>query len=59
MVKDHADKEKKEGNLLFNDALNTFCIYGYMVKDHSDKERKEGNLLFNDHSTHFVFMVIW
>ena len=24
---------KKEGNVLFNDALNTFFIYGYMVKD--------------------------
>ena len=33
----------KEGNLLFNDALNTFYlrIYGvrHMVKDHSDSER--------------------
>ena len=31
----------KEGNVLFNDALNTFNLrlYGvrYMVKDHSDK----------------------
>ena len=38
---------RKEGNVLFNDALNTF-IYGYMavrnmVKDHSDSER--GNSL--------------
>ena len=33
---------KREGNVLFNDALNTFFIYGYMasdmVKNHSDKE---------------------
>ena len=33
----------KEGNILFNDALNTFCLrlYGvrHMVKDHSDSER--------------------
>ena len=33
----------KEGNVLFNDALNTFnlWLYGvtYMVKDHSDSER--------------------
>ena len=36
-VLDHADLE---GNALFNDALNTFYIYGYM-------ERK-GNVLFND-----------
>ena len=32
----------KEGNVLFNDALNTFYLrlYGvkYMVKDHSDSE---------------------
>ena len=38
---------RKEGNVLFNDALNTFYLrlYGvrHMVKDHSDSER--GNLL--------------
>ena len=38
---------KKEGNVLFNDALNTFYLrlYGVrhnMVKDHSDSER--GNM---------------
>ena len=49
MVKDHSDSEKgrKEGNVLINDALNTFYLrlYGvrHMVKDHSDSER--GNLL--------------
>ena len=34
----------KEGNVLFNDALNTFYLrlYGvrHMIKDHSDNERK-------------------
>ena len=39
--------EWKEGNFLFNDALNIFYLrlYGvrHMVKDHSDSER--GNLL--------------
>ena len=34
----------KEGNILFNDALNTFYLrlYGvrHMLKDHSDSERK-------------------
>ena len=34
---------RKEGNVLFNDTLNTFYLwlYGvrYMVKDHSDSER--------------------
>ena len=37
----------KEGNVLFNDTLNTFYLqlYGFrhMVKDHSDSEK--GNLL--------------
>ena len=49
MVKDHSDSKRgrKEGNVLFNDALNTFYLrlygIGHMVKDHSDSER--GNLL--------------
>ena len=38
---------RKEGNVLFNDTLNTFYLWLYgvrhMVKDHSDSER--GNLL--------------
>ena len=38
---------RKEGNVLFNDALNTFYLrlygVGHMVKDHSDSER--GNAL--------------
>ena len=42
---------RKEGNVLFNDALNTFYLrlygVGHMVKDHSDSGRKEGNVLFN------------
>ena len=40
-------RSRKEGNVLFNDALNTFYLrlYGirHMVKDHSDSKR--GNLL--------------
>ena len=50
MVKDHSDSEKgrrKEGNILFNNALNTFYLrlYGvrHIVNDHSDSKR--GNLL--------------
>ena len=35
---------RKEGNVLFNDALNTFYLWLYgvrdIVKDHSDCERK-------------------
>ena len=34
---------RKEGNVLFNDPLNTFYLQlygvGHMVKDHSDSER--------------------
>ena len=34
---------RKEGNVLFNEALNTFYLrlydVGHMVKDHSDSER--------------------
>ena len=34
---------RKEGNVLFNDALNTFYLrlygVGHMVKDHSDSEK--------------------
>ena len=37
------EEGKKEGNILFNDAVNTFYLrlYGvrHMVKDHSDSER--------------------
>ena len=49
MVKDHSDSERgnplllQEGNVLFNDALNTFYLrlYGveHMIKDHLDSER--------------------
>ena len=41
---------RKEGNVLFNDALDTFYLrlYGvrHMVKDHSDSERANIGLLF-------------
>ena len=42
MVKDHSDNERKEGNVLFNDALNTFYLWLYgirhMVYDHSQRK---------------------
>ena len=42
---------RKEGNVLFNEALNTFYLqlYGveHMLQDHSDSERGS-NVLFND-----------
>ena len=38
------EEGRKEGNILFNDALNTFYLrlYGvrHMVKDHTDSERR-------------------
>ena len=44
---DEIVNEVMEGNVLFNDALNTFYLrlygVGHMVKDHSYSER--GNLL--------------
>ena len=40
-------KTRKEGNILFNDTLNTLYLrlygIGHIVKDHSDSER--GNLV--------------
>ena len=40
---DETDVVRKEGNVLFNDALNTFYLQLYGVihlgKDHSDSER--------------------
>ena len=54
-----------EGNVLFNDALNTFYLplYGvrFMVKEHSESERqrKEGNILLNNALNTFYFTVIW
>ena len=51
-------ERRKEGNDLFNNALNTFCLrlYGIrdIVKDYSDSEKgkkerkKERSVLFND-----------
>ena len=39
----HSDKQERERNVLFNDALNTFYLrlYGvrHMVKDHFDSEK--------------------
>ena len=64
MVKDHSysDKGRKEqGNVLFNDALNTFYLrlYGvwHMVKDHSysEKGRRKEMFYLTMHSTHFIY----
>ena len=46
---EYTKKEMKEGNVLFNDALNTFYLrlygVGHIVKDHSDSEKE--NLLLS------------
>ena len=43
----YMEEGRKEGNVLFNDALNTFYLrlygVGHMAKDHSNSER--GNML--------------
>ena len=40
----HGSEFKQEGNVLFNDALNTFYLrlygVGHMVKDHSDRREE-------------------
>ena len=53
------EKGRKEGNVLFNDALNTFYLrlYGvtHMVKDHSDSEREREMFYLTTHSTNFIY----
>ena len=56
------DQIKKEGYVLFNEALNTFylqlCRIGHMIKVHSDSKREEGRkemFYFTTHSTHFIY----
>ena len=57
--------DKKEGNVLFNDALNTFYLLLYsirhMVKDHSDNERnplQQHGLLFSINSKGYFICTI-
>ena len=54
----------QEGNISFNDALNTFYLWlygvGHMVKDHLDNERgnplpPHGNVYLTTHSTNFIY----
>ena len=37
---------RKEGNVLFNDAFNTFYLRLYGVKDHSDSEMKPAAAIY-------------
>ena len=57
-------ERRKEGNVLFNDALNTFYLlfygFGHMVKDHSDSERgRKEMVLFNDALNTFYLRYLW
>ena len=50
---------RKEGNVLFNDTLNTVYLQlygiGHMVKDHSDSDRGR-NKMFLRHTQHiFIY----
>ena len=61
---------RKEGNVLFDNALNTFCLViwkeGNVLFDDALNTfylrlygRKEGNVLFDDALNTFLFMVIY
>ena len=47
IVNSYYYEERKEGNALYDDVLNTFYLrlYGvrHMIKDHSDSERKHSS----------------
>ena len=49
MVKDHSDSGRKEGNVLFNEAVNTFYFYGYMASAmcSSGVVKQKANFNFN------------
>ena len=53
-------EERNEGNVLFNNTINTFYLrlYGVrdMVKDHSDSERGRKEMFYlMTHSTQFIY----
>ena len=51
----HMVKEgKKEGNVLFNDTLNTFYLRLYGVM-HMVKEGRKELFYLTTHSTHFIY----
>ena len=56
-VNDHSAREwRKEGNVLFNDALNTFYLQLYGIsKGPLIQWVKEGNVLFNNALNTFYF----
>ena len=53
---------RKEGNVLFKDALNTSYLrlygIGHMVKDHSYSEKGRKRFI-KRRSQHILFTVIW
>ena len=62
MVKDQSARGRKQGNVLFNDVLDTFyftVIFRNTYGKGPISERKEGNVLFNDVLNTFYFTVIF
>ena len=53
---------RKEGNVLFNDALNAFYLWlygvGHIVKDHSDSERENPLLPLHGYSFQLAARVL-
>ena len=47
-------KGRKEGNVLFNDALNTFYLWLYGIR-HMVKEGRKEMFYLTMHSTHFIY----
>ena len=58
----YALRGRKEGNVLFNDALNTFYLWLYgithIVKDHSDSEREETRCRYMGYSFRLAAWVL-
>ena len=70
MVKDHSDSERKEGCILFNDALNTLHSFSFSQlppTQYSDRliviEGRKEMFYLMMHSTHFIYgyvaLYIW
>ena len=46
MASDMLKRNREEGNVLFNDALNTFCLWSYGIRHVLKRNRKEGRKCF-------------
>ena len=49
------ERGKKEGNVIFNDALNTFHSRLYSVGHMAKREREREMFYLTTHSTHFIY----